>query len=89
MGAAVALSVFVMIAWSVIGFGVAGSLRGAKSETVGLSTILIAPGGALLAALAALVAGLPAYGERWWLRWILLPVGFLVLGGVTFGLLAR
>jgi hypothetical protein len=89
LAAAFLMGIFVMIAWSFIGFGFAASMRGTKSETVGYGTIVIAPAGALLAAVSAFVTGLPAYGERWWLRWVVLPVVFLIGGVVFFALLAR
>lgn len=80
---------FIMMVWSFLGFGIAASLRGVKSETVGYSTILVAPAGAFAAAITAFIAALPPHGKRPWLRWIVVPAVYLVIGVVVFALLAR
>lgn len=86
--AAVLMGGFVMMAWSILGFVIASTLRGNKSETVGLSTILIAPAGAALAALVAFGVGLIPYGPRPWIRWVLTAGAALAVGGAVFAALA-
>ena len=86
--AAVAMGGFVAVTWGIIGFGLAASLRGVKSETVGFSVIIVAPLGATVAAVVAFGVGMIPYGSRPWLRWVIVAAASLFAGAGMFAAIA-
>ncbi len=70
--AALATGAVVGIVLAFLGFVIAANMKGRSGEGVGYATIVLAPGGGVIASIAAFVAALFPFGKRPWLRFAII-----------------